>query len=114
MSLIVQSTVTTPVGSLELSLTIPVNASGLFDSTEYSLTTGTTTIAVPGWALTAIIVPNTANAHTLLFKLNSGDTFRNLSPISPTIMALDASNLPADIYLESSGTDVNPTTVIFI
>jgi hypothetical protein len=112
--IICQATVQTPLGPLEMSISVPVNANSEIDTNEYSLTASATTIAVPSWAVLVIIQPNSANTNTLTLKLNSGDTARNISPISPTLLALDNANLPTDIYLTSSGTDTHTTAVTFL
>ena len=114
MSLNVSGSVPFQDGTVNISLVIPVNASGNVSTAPYSLTASEVTIAVPTWAVLCIIEPPAGNTNDLVLRLNSGDTARNISAIAPTLLALDNDELPTDIYLTSSGTDASATTVTFL
>jgi hypothetical protein len=115
-ALSISGTLATPQGTTTVqSLTITGNATDLIAVSEVLLGSGSfTAFAVPTWAEGVLIQPGSGgSSHTTKFKMLTGDTGANISPTNPTVIALDNSNLPADIYLESSGTDANYTTVTF-
>ena len=114
MSLTVSGSIAFGDGTVNISLTIPVNASGLTSIATVELGSGAfTTFTVPTWAVGAIIDPSPSDTNTLKLKLLVGDTGNNISHIAPTVIALDNSNLPTAIYLESSGSDTVWSTVMF-
>jgi hypothetical protein len=113
MSISVTAELSTQAGTYAVQLTIPSNAINQLQVYTQELTASPVTIPVPPWALGVIIEPSVANAHSLLYAEHSGDTPRNISPISPSVVAFDAANLPADIYVESSGSDTTYTVITF-
>lgn len=82
--------------------------SGVTDITELTLTTGTTTIGVPGGSAGVCIIPPIGSPPagvTLKFKTNSGDTGDFISTQAPMIMEWDTvnSHVPTNIYLVVAG-----------
>lgn len=113
MSISVTAELSTQAGTYAVQLTIPSNNLNQLAVYTQELTASPVTIPVPVWALGVIIEPNASNTNGLLYAEHSGDTLRNISPISPTVIAFDTANLPADVYLESSGSDTHYTAVTF-
>ena len=113
MSISITAELSTQAGVYAVNLAIPSNAGNQLSVYTVELTASPVTIPVPVWALGVIIEPNAAATNSLLYAEHSGDTLRNISPTSPTVVAFDVANLPANIYLESSGSDTYYTTATF-
>lgn len=114
MSISVTAELSTQAGTYAIQLTIPSNSGNNIVVQTVELGSGSaTTIPVPTWALGVIIEPSSVATNNLLYAEHSGDTLRNISPLNPTVIAFDPNNLPANIYLESSGTDSYYTTATF-
>ena len=114
-SVTIQGTLTVPQGSLAIGpLTIAGDASDLLAVSEFLASATPTVVAVPTWAVGCLVNPGSSlDTHTLSFKMLVGDTGAKISPANPSVIALDNSNLPSNLYFTSSGTDTHYTTVTF-
>ena len=113
MSISITAELSTQAGTYSINLSIPSNSGNQLSVYTEELSASPVTIPVPSWALGVIIEPSAVATNSLLYAEHSGDTLRNISPISPTVVAFDTANLPANIYLESSGSDTYYTTATF-
>jgi len=82
--------------------------SGVTSVTEYFLTSGTTTIAVPSGSFGVAIIPPIGSPPmgvTLKMKTVSGDSGIFISTAEPTLVEWDTTNseVPTDLYLVASG-----------